>query len=348
MYGDNYGYRSGLNMSMVQHLARKAGGLEALVRLSPGDVVLDIGSNDGTLLGSYTTDRIRRVGIDPTAKRFASYYPADAEIVPEFFSAESFRTRLRSACTDHYVGSDVLRPRGSGFLRPCRTRMPRGGWRLAFRAVVHAIDAPPRRHTTLSVMSTSSTTRSRTSPRILARAGLEMIDVRFNRVNGGSFAVTATHPGSSLPRQGAVVEWLTQPGAAHPPRHADAVSRVRGARVPASGRSRRPHPSPTRRQELRSWATGRRRRAMSCCSSAVSAQTTSRRLQRSTSRSSAESRLAPASRSFQSRRCAPRSLTTCSSFLGTSGTSIVDREIDYLRQGGKLIFPLPEIEIVGS
>jgi C-methyltransferase C-terminal domain len=28
--------------------------------------------------------------------------------------------------------------------------------------------------------------------------------------------------------------------------------------------------------------------------------------------------------------------------------AIIDRESDYLRAGGKLIFPLPEIEIVGS
>ena len=32
-----------------------------------------------------------------------------------------------------------------------------------------------------------------TVSRILDEAGLELIDVRFNRVNGGSFAVTAAH-----------------------------------------------------------------------------------------------------------------------------------------------------------
>ena len=98
MYGDNYGYRSGLNRSMVQHLERKAAGLEALVSLSAGDVVLDIGSNDGTLLGSYATSSIQRIGIDPTAERFAKFYPPGAEIVPQFFSAENFRRVSDSAC----------------------------------------------------------------------------------------------------------------------------------------------------------------------------------------------------------------------------------------------------------
>ena len=46
MYGDNYGYRSGLNQSMVDHLTDKIAYLERLNPLQSGDVVLDIGSND--------------------------------------------------------------------------------------------------------------------------------------------------------------------------------------------------------------------------------------------------------------------------------------------------------------
>lgn len=50
MYGDNYGYRSGLNLSMVTHLRRKISAITARVNLTPGDHVIDIGSNDGTSL----------------------------------------------------------------------------------------------------------------------------------------------------------------------------------------------------------------------------------------------------------------------------------------------------------
>ena len=46
MYGDNYGYRSGLNASMVRHLESKVQRILGLVSLKPGDLVLDIGSND--------------------------------------------------------------------------------------------------------------------------------------------------------------------------------------------------------------------------------------------------------------------------------------------------------------
>src|SRR5688572_24181733 len=48
MYGDNYGYRSGLNQSMVAHLTSKIHHLEKKVSLLSGDCVIDIGSNDAT------------------------------------------------------------------------------------------------------------------------------------------------------------------------------------------------------------------------------------------------------------------------------------------------------------
>src|SRR3954467_8675479 len=53
MYGDNYGYRSGLNHAMVSHLRNKVKKLTAKITLRRGDIVLDIGSNDATLLKSY-------------------------------------------------------------------------------------------------------------------------------------------------------------------------------------------------------------------------------------------------------------------------------------------------------
>ena len=50
MYGDNYGYRSGLNASMVKHLQKKIKTLENLVKPTSSDLVIDIGSNDATSL----------------------------------------------------------------------------------------------------------------------------------------------------------------------------------------------------------------------------------------------------------------------------------------------------------
>src|SRR3546814_16723963 len=91
MYGDNYGYRSGLNQSMVDHLTSKIRYLERLIPLTTGDVVLDIGSNDCTTLKAYERNDIKRRGIDHTGKQFDEYYPVDVALVPEFFSAAAYQ-----------------------------------------------------------------------------------------------------------------------------------------------------------------------------------------------------------------------------------------------------------------
>ena len=54
MYGLNYGYRSGLNQSMVNHLRNKVDRIMKRVNLQKGDLVIDIGSNDGDFWFQYT------------------------------------------------------------------------------------------------------------------------------------------------------------------------------------------------------------------------------------------------------------------------------------------------------
>ena len=90
MYGDNYGYRSGLNSSMVSHLKQKIKTLENIVKLNDSDLVIDIGSNDATSLKSYKGNH-RKVGIDPTGSKFKEFYTDDITLIADFFTAEKFR-----------------------------------------------------------------------------------------------------------------------------------------------------------------------------------------------------------------------------------------------------------------
>jgi hypothetical protein len=77
---------------MVTHLTNKVHYLERLVSLRAGDVVLDIGSNDATTLRAYSTSGIKRIGIDPTGKKFLRYYPKDIKLVADFFSSAAYKT----------------------------------------------------------------------------------------------------------------------------------------------------------------------------------------------------------------------------------------------------------------
>lgn len=87
MYGDNYGYRSGLNSSMVRHLADVAQRAWEQACATNNDIIVDIGANDGTLLHQFPASTVR-IAIDPTANKFKEYYEDDIQIIPEFFSRD--------------------------------------------------------------------------------------------------------------------------------------------------------------------------------------------------------------------------------------------------------------------
>lgn len=91
LYLHQYGYRSGLNNTMRIHLAKLVEEIEQRIgHFEPNDIILDIGSNDCTLLKLYKNQTLRRIGIDPTGIQFKQYYPADVILVPDFFTQKSF------------------------------------------------------------------------------------------------------------------------------------------------------------------------------------------------------------------------------------------------------------------
>uniref|UniRef100_UPI004047469A class I SAM-dependent methyltransferase n=1 Tax=Algoriphagus sp. TaxID=1872435 RepID=UPI004047469A len=88
MYGENYGYRSGLNASMVLHLQNKIIKILSMISISKGDLIVDIGSNDSTTLQAYPKENISLVGVDPTGLKFKEYYPEHINLIPDFFSSK--------------------------------------------------------------------------------------------------------------------------------------------------------------------------------------------------------------------------------------------------------------------
>ncbi len=88
MYSE-YWYLSGVNQTMCDALAQIAARTSDFVELAPGDVVVDIGCNDGTLLNSYQVPGLDRVGFDP-AQNLAGMKDAFLR-VPTYFNASSYR-----------------------------------------------------------------------------------------------------------------------------------------------------------------------------------------------------------------------------------------------------------------
>lgn len=197
MYGENYGYRSSLNASMVAHLKGVVQDLSRLVELVDGDLVLDIGSNDGTTLSFYPETTVR-VGVDPTAAKFRRYYKPSIQIVPEFFSAKRFDTlfggakaRIVTSIAMLYDLEDPL-----AFAREVASILRTDGvWHfeqsyMPFMVSKTGYDTICHEHVEYYALSQIEW--------IMARAGLRILRVTLNEVNGGSFGVTVCKTRSPL------------------------------------------------------------------------------------------------------------------------------------------------------
>lgn len=210
MYGNNYGYRSGLNQSMVNHLSDKVTYLERLSALKSGDVVVDIGSNDATTLKAYATNGIRRIGIDPTGKKFAEYYPPEISLVSDFFSAAAFRSVERQPAkivTSIAMFYDLDSP--IAFAQQIESILADDGiWHFEQSYMpsmlrMNSYDTICHEHLEYYSLGVVKI--------ILEKSGLRLVDVAMNAINGGSFAVTAAKAANkSIKTNHAVIDWLLE------------------------------------------------------------------------------------------------------------------------------------------
>jgi hypothetical protein len=207
MYGDNYGYRSGLNMSMVRHLQQKIRTLEKLVKLSDSDLVIDIGSNDATSLKAYS-GRHRKVGIDPTGNKFRHFYTDDITLIPDFFTADKFRVLFPNEgakiITSIAMFYDLESP--LSFVRDIAACLDDEGiWHfeqsyMPSMLKTNSYDTICHEHIEYYSLTVVH--------KMLKDCGLKIIDVQMNGINGGSFAVTACKEVSPYKPNKAVIDWM--------------------------------------------------------------------------------------------------------------------------------------------
>jgi C-methyltransferase C-terminal domain/Putative zinc binding domain/Methyltransferase domain len=207
MYGDNYGYRSGLNASMVRHLEQKIKTLERLVKPKDSDLVIDIGSNDATSLKAYS-GKHRKVGIDPTGKKFKEYYTDGITLLPDFFSANvfkaSFPTDKAKIVTSIAMFYDLEKP--MDFVRDIEAVLADDGvWHFEqsyMPSMLRTNSYDTICHEHLEFYS------FKVVKNMLEAGGLRVVDVQMNAINGGSFAVTACKKTASYKSNTPIIEWM--------------------------------------------------------------------------------------------------------------------------------------------
>ncbi|MFC1907643.1 class I SAM-dependent methyltransferase [Chloroflexota bacterium] len=184
---EEYWYRSGINKTMTEELRSIAGKATSLVNCENNNVVLDIGCNDGTLLGFYANN-LYKVGFDP-AKNLKKYSEKCADlVVTDYFTAGSYFSKLNKKAkiiTTIAMFYDLEEPHKfiddinavldtEGLWIVQMSYMPLMLKQMAFDNICHE-------H--LEYYSLSS------FEYLIKQHALRVVDVELNDINGGSFRI---------------------------------------------------------------------------------------------------------------------------------------------------------------
>jgi SAM-dependent methyltransferase len=188
MMYQNYWYRSGTNQTMRDALTDISGAAAKLVNLKAGDSVLDIGCNDGTLLGSYTVPGLYTIGFDPAQNLAVLSRKIANKVLIGFFDADRFLTDpdlqgfRPKAVTSIAMFYDLEDP--NKFVSDIQKIMhPDGVWIVQMSylpLMLEQNDFGNICHEHLEYYSLQSLEY------LLHRHGFSIVDVQLNDVNGGS------------------------------------------------------------------------------------------------------------------------------------------------------------------
>jgi hypothetical protein len=150
---------------------------------------------------------LKRIGIDPTGEKFKQYYTDGIDLVPDFFSADAFRQRQKEKAkivTSIAMFYDLEDPRA--FVSQIGEILRDDGiWHFEQSYMpsmlrMNSYDTICHEHIEYYALGPVK--------RLLDRTGFKILDVQMNAVNGGSFAVTAALAHSACKANDALIDWL--------------------------------------------------------------------------------------------------------------------------------------------
>lgn len=206
MYGNNYGYMSSLNPTMVNHLKSKAKKLQKRSKLNSGDMILDIGSNDSTFLNFFKKS-LYRVGVDPTIKKFKHKYK-DIVAISDFFSKNllkknkiSKKAKLVTSIAMFYDLEDPM-----SFAEDIFEILEDDGiWHFEqsyMPSMIKNVSYDTICHEHLEYYSLKSLMY------ILNKTNFKIIDIELNKVNGGSFSVSVVKKNCLKFDESPLLDWI--------------------------------------------------------------------------------------------------------------------------------------------
>jgi GDP-D-mannose dehydratase len=187
LYEHEYGYRSGISNTMRDHLKSYQEEILSKIHLNPGDTIVDIGSNDSTML-QYYDKSLKRIGVDPTGKQFKQYY-GDVELIPTYFTYDNFtnvynniKPKIISSISMFYDLPDPVQ-----FAKDIYNILDDDGiWTCEQSYIITML----RRNSVDTICHEHLEYYSLTAVKLIADlANFKIIDIKFNECNGGSFRI---------------------------------------------------------------------------------------------------------------------------------------------------------------
>lgn len=188
-----YWYKSGISTTMVAALSDITEKIEKLIPLKAGDMVVDTGPNDGTLLRSYRQKNLKLIGFEPAKNLAPLAAVGTTKVVNDYWNYKAFEREFGSekakVITSIAMFYDLEDP--NGFVADITKALDKEGlWiiqmcYLPTMLEVNAFDNICHEH--LQYYSLLSLKH------LLARHKMTIFDVELNDVNGGSYRCYIKH-----------------------------------------------------------------------------------------------------------------------------------------------------------
>jgi SAM-dependent methyltransferase len=187
IWGEQYWYKSGISSTIKADLRDIVKKSSELIRLNKGDIVADIGCNDGTMLEFYDKNKkLILIGFEPSKNVAKEAERKGFDVINDFFNAEEFikkfgikKAKLITAISMFY---DLDEP--NKFLRDIVSCLDKNG---LFIIQQNYLGAMLEQNAFDNICHEHREYYSLTSLKnILEKHGLEIFDIEQNSINGGS------------------------------------------------------------------------------------------------------------------------------------------------------------------
>lgn len=189
-------YKSGINQTMCNALANITSEAERRLPLKANDIVVDIGTNDGTLLRAYTVPGLVTVGFEPAVNLVEEASQGTSRIINDYFNQTSFEkyfpNQKAKVVTSIAMFYDLENP--GQFVSDVKKVLAQDGvWinqmnYLRSMLELNAFDNISHEH--LEYYSLSSLEY------LLDAHGMEVFDAELNDLNGGSIRTVIARKGA--------------------------------------------------------------------------------------------------------------------------------------------------------